>query len=480
MNSLIQVLVIFCILQVVCCQNPGQLDGNDKVHDTKLEYFDFLEKNELLQFIEKCDKKETINILTGFIEQELMIRFNCIDTSVNSVTKESILKLKSFFSNCIDPNYVAVVNKLPELSLKFMKKMQCEINNEESKMSPQNIDRKDLIHCATTNVLQIVSCVFSEPEMMHITKNDIEAVNFTIELLDGNDKQCGVVNRIEMCVLRSMKTCGITTLQAHIDHHFNMAMKLFDCKIDKTSKIAESTTVPLKALDFGSFFLNSTKNCDLKALDEIGSKFIIESKPEQNNMKFEQFVAEFNVVCENNKKDEFKSIISKTVELLIKCLDPNYVKHVEKLEIVLLRLVDNLCKLKNQLSSSLEKITKEPEISYQKCLVQNAFPLTGCLFSQIEVRDMINDRSLISNFTLELLDGRDKKCRTLNEITMCFVETLKTCDNKELSMSIKLISDAVLESLDCKKGGKSKGFKSFANNSLILLNSIICFVYLFY
>lgn len=54
-----------------------------------------------------------------------------------------------------------------------------------------------------------------------------------------------------------------------------------------------------------------------------------------------------------------------------------------------------------------------------------------CVFSQDEVREAMVDRSLFSNFILELSDGNKKLCGILNEIQMCFFETLQWDDNRE-------------------------------------------------
>ena len=134
---------------------------------------------------------------------------------------------------------------------------------------------------------------------------------------------------------------------------------------------------------------------------------------------------------------------------MTKCIDPNYLNHIDKLKTVALR-INVLCESQEQLISSpmnlksnlISNLIHGPNLKLQLTI--------GCVFSQDEVREIIADRSLISNFTLELLKGTDKKCGTLNEIQMCFIETFEKFDDKEFSKSFKLLSEMILKSLNCK------------------------------
>ena len=84
------------------------------------------------------------------------------------------------------------------------------------------------------------------------------------------------------------------------------------------------------------------------------------------------------------------------------------------------------------------------------CYYKILFQLHGCVFSQVEVRTLMDDKSLISNFTLELLDEVNNKSGTLNEIQKCFVETLQKCDYKLISNVFNFWSDIIIKSNDWK------------------------------
>ena len=146
---------------------------------------------------------------------------------------------------------------------------------------------------------------------------------------------------------------------------------------------------------------------------------------------------------------------------LTKCSDSNYVNHIDILKTVALKSIDVLCESQEQLISSAMNLTNYP-LSFKNCALDNLFQLFGCIFSQYEVREIIADKRLISIFTLELLEGTDRKCGSLNEIQQCFIQTFENCDDKEFSNSFKLFSDMIFKSLHCKKNSLNKFVKTLA------------------
>ena len=71
---------------------------------------------------------------------------------------------------------------------------------------------------------------------MQNLKNVRRAVNFHLKLFNGNDKQCGIVDRIEKCVLNSMSKCDDKIMQKK--NIFNILMKLFECKVNETINVS--------------------------------------------------------------------------------------------------------------------------------------------------------------------------------------------------------------------------------------------------
>ena len=163
----------------------------------------------------------------------------------------------------------------------------------------------------------------------------------------------------------------------------------------------------------------------------------------------EEYSTSVNLFCDYEKKDEYKSIISKSAKTFAKCVDPNFVKHVQKLEMVTIRLVDVICEKSNDAIISLSKETIEK--LEDDCSNQNQFQINGCVYSNVEIRELMDDRSLISNFIFELLDGNDKKCRAINEIHLCLIETFQKCESNFWLIDLKANFDMILESINCKR-----------------------------
>ncbi|CAO1415888.1 unnamed protein product [Diamesa serratosioi] len=177
------------------------------------------------------------NILYNPIDKinELQLQqFNCNDTATISRINESKVELYSFLTYCIDPNNVELVEKLHEMDSKLIK-LRCEMSDEDVKEFHQMIVTEDII-CEKESALQIASCIFSEPEVIEMSKNVSKAVKSTSELFGGNDKQCGILNRIAKCIQNSRKNCE-RSLSSKLNE-FNTLMKMCDCKIDETFEVS--------------------------------------------------------------------------------------------------------------------------------------------------------------------------------------------------------------------------------------------------
>ena len=87
---------------------------------------------------------------------------------------------------------------------------------------------------------------------------------------------------------------------------------------------------------------------------------------------------------------------------------------------------------------------------HEMCFEEKLFSLIGCLFSSEDVREIVADSSMFSNFTMNLLGGEDKECRTIDEIQKCIVVILDSCPNNSRSNVFKYFSELAMKSMECK------------------------------
>ncbi|CAO1415872.1 unnamed protein product [Diamesa serratosioi] len=388
----------------------------------------------------------------------------CNNTEMISRINDSKVELNSFFTEYIDPNHVELVDKLHEFDSKLLK-LRCEKSDETVKGSKEMTDTEDS-ECEES-LLQKLSCIFSEPEAEEISKNVSKAVNFTLALFNGNEKQCGIANSIRKCWQHSRMNCDKS--YSSKPNEFNTLMDLFECKVDETFEITKSTRELLTEDDIVDTLKNATGKCNFHDIQQnfMKLKNEIESKLEQLQTTKDLFGAVIETLCRKDVIDLINEYISKTASTLSKCVDPNYVNHVEKLKIVALRSIGVICKSPEQsLRSAYDSIFLIRN-KFNYLIDNHPIQLAGCVITQNEVRELIADRSLISNFTLDLLEGSDRKCEALNAIQMCLIETFDKIINKEFSKSFKHISDIAIEALDCNVQVMLNGWNINENNSLM-------------
>ena len=90
-------------------------------------------------------------------------------------------------------------------------------------------------------------------------------------------------------------------------------------------QLPESTTEPLKTTDLQDTFENVTLNCNL---NEIKDNFMKITNKMQLNMENGTVVA--GILCGEEKSDQMKHFISESASTLTKCIDPNYLNHIDK------------------------------------------------------------------------------------------------------------------------------------------------------
>ena len=149
---------------------------------------------------------------------------------------DSKTELNSFFTNCIDSKYIEVVDKLHGLDSKFIKQ-QCKMSDEDAKELHEIVANSDENRCVNENIFKILSCFFSEPEIMQNLKNVSRAVNFHLKLFNVNHEQCGIVNKTQKYILNNIKNCNGIILQKK-RNNVNFMMKLIECEVNETIDVS--------------------------------------------------------------------------------------------------------------------------------------------------------------------------------------------------------------------------------------------------
>ena len=62
-------------------------------------------------------------------------------------------------------------------------------------------------------------------------------MNFHLKLFNGNHEQCGIVDRVEKCILNNLKNCNDIIIQKDKTNH-NILMKLHGCKVNETFDVS--------------------------------------------------------------------------------------------------------------------------------------------------------------------------------------------------------------------------------------------------
>ena len=239
MKSLIKVIVVFWIAQSVCCNTDENLNiklevnskGGNEIVGAFYKIVQNCDKMEMKNLFEKIMRRSNANSVQDKFEE---FQKKCFDKEENNKIIENYNELSTFLKNCIDPKYSQAVEKL-NLSQQKFKNVHCKTNEQEFKELYNNLPYD--LGCFEENVFQVMSCIFSEKEMRRLTKNVSQVVDFTMMLIEGNDNECGVINRIEKCFMKIMNNCeGFPKI---IDYYINKNLESFDCKIDETTDLSK-------------------------------------------------------------------------------------------------------------------------------------------------------------------------------------------------------------------------------------------------
>ena len=466
MKSLIRVLVVFWISQSVFC--------NIVPKSSVLKSSALFNSNEVVQayskVIQNCDMKNFTLIVQSlmplkhsyvapldiYIEEYSII---CEDEE----TKQKLFdEISSFFKSCIDPKYIQAVDNLHAAVLK-LDKLIC--TSEEQFMEIANItsDKSELV-CFAENTLQVASCIFSEKEITRLSKNVSQVMDFTAMLIGGNDNECGVVNRIEKCVLKNMRSCG--GLLKVIGFTVKTMLEIFDCKIIETTDLSQETNaVPLTPKYFTTLAdkaKDATMQCDLKVymekLEHSFSKLDLQTTSNGND----KYVAIMKSVCSVPEQLNFLETIDEMGEVLKKCADTKYVEHIDKVVKSLERSINSSCSTMDQHEILISDFESKDE--NMACIINKVFPILGCVFSSEQVREVIADSSKFINFTMSLLEGEDRECGTFDEIQNCIIESMDSCPQTSNLMKFKF--NLMMNTMQCK-------IDNFQNVSMIEYMNIV-------
>lgn len=471
MKSLLKVLVAFLISQSVSCFSIDVESESVPVttiaplaplaSPTKNFFSNFKVDDELIlaayKIVENCDEK---NLTTIFEKLKLsdhseaftidekfeVLQKNCFDKEINSKMLDLYDEVSNFFKGCIDPEYIITVEKLHSAFIN-VKNSQCKVTKEVyTKLMQESTDSVD--SCVNDKVFEMALCAFEDKEIVRMSKNVSEILNFVKMLVQGNDYECGVTYRYQKCMLKVLKNCE--NFPKMISYTVKTVFDSFGCKINETTELIQETESNLKPLKLSHLtslkakLRNATSKCDMKIFQTKVEDFSeVYSPPNKSLMK------SYNSICKTpEEKVEILKFVDEIAEDLKKCIDTEYVEYVDKVMKPIKRAFEIKCEtVDKDLGLILDFSLNEESLL---CVKNNAQSLLGCVFTEEYIREIIADSSKLTNFTMGLLGGEEKECKTFDQVQKCFADTFDTCKNNSTSEVFKYFSNLTMNSLECK------------------------------
>ncbi|CAO1415824.1 unnamed protein product [Diamesa serratosioi] len=412
----------------------------------------------LFKIVAKCDFNKINELLKlskneyGVSEEDVLESF-CADTE-NSMKVDGVF---SFLKNCVDPDYKQFIENLHSGSRK-QKNSLCPMSEETKELLNLSGKKSEHLHCLVQNSIQIVSCIYSEKEVIRLSKNTSQVIDFTMMLVQGSDNECGVVNRIERCIQKALSNCE--QLSKVVKFLAELQLKSYECKIDETAvDLSQETTVKaLKYEDFMLFIANmktSFNQCNkdnlMKKLSDLMINLDFPLTGELSTA--EKILKTIDLICLNPEaKKELLEFVEGITEDLKKCFDVKYVEYFDKIKELVKRAISDLnCdKLKQDITLLISSYLNIENENNTKFLLKKAIELPGCLFSSQDVKEIVDDSNKLKDFTLRLLSGEDKECKTLDDIQKCVLETFDTSPNSSTLYLITYFSEFRFKFLGCK------------------------------
>ena len=458
MKSLTRVLVVFWISQSVFCDilpHISESTGEELVRSNELTKAfskviqDCHEININQLFSSKMPFRSfSDNSLSGHIREYTM---RCDDTEAKQEIFEKYDEIASYFKSCIDARYIRVVDNLRIAFIK-LDKILCEDN---SKNIAKDLSDESLLPCLAQNSLQVASCIFSEKEIKRLSKSVSQVVDFTAMLIKGNDNECGIVNRIEKCVKKTMTTCG----DSHeiIGFIVKNVLKSFDCKITETTDLSQETTLePLGLSHFMLYkenFIHGTMNCEQNRYSQKLKQSIekLSSPIDERGDIFDNYMQGLKEACNvRGEENKFNQTIDDIVEVLNQCVKSKYFDFVNKITKSIKRRMSLSCASMDQ----HEKLFQTGYYSKQEhltCIIDKAFPILGCVLSPLQVREIIADSSKFDDFAMSLFGGAGiRECRTIDKIKKCMIKITNSCSTHSTSKLLKYEFNLLMNTMQCK------------------------------
>lgn len=176
-------------------------------------------KSEIIRILSNCDMSQIQNILESN-KHKL-----CEDQS-------SISDIKSFLLQCVDSEYGYVIDSIHKVAKNVFNTI-CGRSEEHLKnlitiWQIQSIDTNQLFK---QFFLQASSCIFGEKEVMEASKSVDTVLEFYGNLIQGNDQQCLVVDRIRKCALNNILNGTEKEVVEKLSVQIKLILKAFDCEL---------------------------------------------------------------------------------------------------------------------------------------------------------------------------------------------------------------------------------------------------------
>ena len=215
MKSLIAVVVLILCVQSVCSQLLIDLFING-IKDSPV-------REEITRIVDKC----------VFSQIQYILDRNPQKFCSTSKRDRDLTDFSDFLKLCVDLKYYQVINRMHKVAHNVFK-ILCESSDENVKELNVILKNKsmDPLYLFNQIVLQASSCVFSEKEVMKASKSVETVLEFYVNLIQGHEHQCGVVQRIQKCILNNKLNFTEKVFVERIGALVDTFLNAFDCTFD--------------------------------------------------------------------------------------------------------------------------------------------------------------------------------------------------------------------------------------------------------
>lgn len=221
MKSFIGIVLFVICVQFVCYD----------CHETLLDFYNHAfdsspTRKEIFRIFNKCDMYHIQNIVIR------IPRDFCTNQNSNTEKETKLMEMKNILKHCVDSSYfhdIDSIHKVAQNVLKIFCDSSVEYFNAFSVLIINYIDAHRIFNHLD---FQASSCVFSEKEVMKVSKTVDTALDFYSNLIQGHELQCGVVQRIKKCTLKNVLKGTDKLYVERLADFVDLFLKSFECKID--------------------------------------------------------------------------------------------------------------------------------------------------------------------------------------------------------------------------------------------------------